>query len=91
MGRAYYNESARFYFKRSEVSKPDSIKIEKLLAEGNVTLDSMFSKLSDMKKQSAVRMAVSNAQSCATDLEMLPIPRPCSFIMAYKQLIYSIL
>ena len=70
VGRAYYNESARFYFKHDEVSAQDSMKIASLLAEGNTTLDSLFSKLNDSKKQSAVRMAVSNAQSCATDLEM---------------------
>lgn len=70
VGLAYYNESARFYFKHDEVSAQDSIKIASLLAEGNTTLDSLFSKLNDSKKQSAVRMAVSNAQSCATDLEM---------------------
>jgi len=70
VGRAYYNESARFYFKHDEVSDQDSMKIASLLAEGNTTLDSLFSKLNDSKKQSAVRMAVSNAQSCATDLEM---------------------
>ena len=70
VGRAYYNESARFYFKRAEVSKQDSVKIMNLVAEGNTSLDSMFTKLDATKKRMAVRMAVSNAQSCATDLEM---------------------
>ena len=70
VGRAYYNESARFYFKHDQVSNQDSTKIASLLAEGNTTIDSLFAKLNDSQKQSAVRMAVSNAQSCATDLEM---------------------
>ena len=70
VGMAYYNEAARFYFKRPEVSSQDSVKIAKTLAESNTTLDSLFQKLDDIKKQAAVRMAVSNAQSCATDLEM---------------------
>ena len=70
VGRAYYNESARFYFKRAEVSKQDSVKIMNLVAEGKTSLDSMFTKLDATKKRMAVKMAVSNAQSCATDLEM---------------------
>jgi lipopolysaccharide export system permease protein len=41
-----------------------------LVAEGKTSLDSMFTKLDATKKRMAVRMAVSNAQSCATDLEM---------------------
>ncbi|SHK98539.1 lipopolysaccharide export system permease protein [Xylanibacter ruminicola] len=70
VGRAYYEESARFFFKRAEVSNQDSVKIASQLANGNAKLDSMFLQLSDLKKQAAVRTAVSNAQSCATDLEM---------------------
>ena len=70
VGRAYYNEAVGFYFKRPEVSSQDSAKISKMLAEDNLTLDSLFQRLSDVKKQGAVRMAVNNAQSCATDLEM---------------------
>ena len=40
------------------------------MAEGNTTLDSMFTKLNDIQKQSAMRTAINNAQSIATDLEM---------------------
>ena len=70
VGRAYYEEASRFFFKHIEVSQPDSIKIAKQLAEGNTTLDSMFMKLNDVQKQSAMRTAMNNAQSVATDLEM---------------------
>ena len=70
VGRAYYKDASRFYFKRADVNSQDSAKISRLLAESNTTLDSMFLKLSDAKKQSAVRTALNNAQSCATDLEM---------------------
>ena len=70
VGRAYYEESSRFFFKHIEVSKPDSTKIAKQLAEGNTTLDSMFMKLNDVQKQTAIRTAINNAQSIATDLEM---------------------
>ena len=70
VGRAYYNEGSRFFFKRADVTKQDSAKIVKLVAESNTTLDSMFLKLSDARKQSAVRTAMNNAQSCASDLEM---------------------
>ena len=70
VGRSYYTDASRFYFKHTEVSSKDSVKIAKTLAEGNTTLDSLFAKFSDVKKQMAVRTAVTNAQSCATDLEM---------------------
>ena len=70
VGRSYYTDASRFYFKHTEVSSKDSVKIAKTLAEGNTTLDSLFAKFSDAKKQMAVRTAVTNAQSCATDLEM---------------------
>ena len=70
VGRAYYTEAKRLYFKTAEVSKSDSAKIAKTLAEGNITLDSLFLKLSNAQKQSAMRTAVNNARSCATDLEM---------------------
>ena len=70
VGRAYYEEGSRFFFKHIEVSQPDSIKIAKQLTEGNTTLDSMFMKLNDVQKQSAMRTAMNNAQSVATDLEM---------------------
>ncbi|MBR1410714.1 MAG: LptF/LptG family permease [Prevotella sp.] len=70
VGRAYYTEATRYYFKPAEVSDKDSAKIANLIAEGNTTLDSLFLKLKDGQKQSAVRTAISNAQSVATDLEM---------------------
>ena len=70
VGRAYYTEAKRLYFKTAEVSKSDSAKIAKTLAEGNITLDSLFLKLSNAQKQSVMRTAVNTAQSCATDLEM---------------------
>ena len=70
VGRAYYNDGSRFFFKRAEVNSQDSIKISKIVAESNTTIDSMFYKLTDARKQSAVRTALNNAQSCATDLEM---------------------
>ena len=70
VGRAYYNDASRFFFKRAEVNSQDSIKISKIVAESNTTIDSMFNKLTDARKQSAVRTALNNAQSCATDLEM---------------------
>ena len=70
VGRAYYNDGSRFFFKRAEVNSQDSIKISKIVAESNTTIDSMFNKLTDARKQSAVRTALNNAQSCATDLEM---------------------
>ncbi len=70
LGRAYYKEAAGFFFRKAEVSPSDSVKIAQQLTNSNTTLDSLFNKLSNVQKQSAMRNAVSNMQSCATDLEM---------------------
>ena len=70
LGRAYYKEAAGFFFRKAEVSPSDSVKIAQQLTNSNTTLDSLFNKLSNVQKQLAMRTAVSNMQSCATDLEM---------------------
>ncbi len=70
VGRSYYIDGKRFYFRTNEVSASDSVKISKLVAENNESLDSMFTKLNDGKKKSVLQTALNNAQSCATDLEM---------------------
>ena len=70
VGRAYYNDSKDFYFRTNIVSADDSIKISKLVAEDNTSIDSMFLQLNDAKKKSVLQSAIGSAQSCATDLEM---------------------
>ncbi|WP_028902172.1 LptF/LptG family permease [Prevotella sp. P6B4] len=70
VGRAYYKEGTSFFFRKASVSASDSTKIAQQLAGGHTTLDSLFNKLNDNQKQAAMRVAVNNAQSCATDLEM---------------------
>ena len=70
VGRSYYIDGKRFYFRTNEVSASDSVKISKLVAENNESLDSMFTKLNDGKKRSVLQTALNSAQSCATDLEM---------------------
>ena len=70
VGRSYYEDAKRFYFRTNEVSASDSLKISKLVAENNESLDSMFTKLNDGKKKSVLQTALNSAQSCATDLEM---------------------
>ena len=70
VGRAYYNDSKDFYFRTNMVSADDSIKISKLVAEDNTSIDSMFLQLNDAKKKSVLQSAIGSAQSCATDLEM---------------------
>ena len=70
VGRSYYIDGKRFYFRTNEVSTSDSVKISKLVAENNESLDSMFTKLNDGKKKSVLQTALNSAQSCATDLEM---------------------
>ena len=70
VGRSYYIDGKRFYFRTNEVSASDSVKISKLVAGNNESLDSMFTKLNDGKKKSVLQTALNSAQSCATDLEM---------------------
>ncbi len=70
VGRSYYADAKRFYFKDFNVQPSDSVKIAKLTADENSSLDSMFMKLNDAKKKSALQTAINNARSCATDLEM---------------------
>lgn len=70
VGRSYYIDGKRFYFRTNEVSASDSVKISKLVAENNESFDSMFTKLNDGKKKSVLQTALNSAQSCATDLEM---------------------
>ncbi|SFC37483.1 lipopolysaccharide export system permease protein [Xylanibacter ruminicola] len=70
VGRSYYIDGKQFYFRTNEVSASDSVKISKLVAENNESLDSMFTKLNDGKKKSVLQTALNSAQSCATDLEM---------------------
>ena len=70
VGHAYYTDAKRFYFRTNEVSASDSIKISKLIAEDNTSIDSMFTKLSEAKKKSAIQTALNSVQSCNTDLEM---------------------
>jgi len=70
VGRSYYTDAKRFYFKDIEVSASDSVKIAKLVADENSSIDSMYIKLSDAKKKSVIQSAANSARSCATDLEM---------------------
>ena len=70
VGRAYYEDAKRFFFTRNNVSQSDSIKISKLVAQNDNSIDSMFTKLSDIQKKSTLQSAISSAQSCASDLEM---------------------
>ena len=70
VGRAYYEDAKRFFFTKNIVSQSDSIKISKLVAQNDNSIDSMFTKLSDIQKKSTLQSAISSAQSCASDLEM---------------------
>ena len=70
VGHAFYNEGKGYYFKLPEISKQDSLKIVKEVAQEKLNFDSLFSRLTDMQKQEAVRMAMNNVQSISSDLEM---------------------
>ena len=70
VGLAYYTDAKRFFFKNNIVSPSDSIKISKLVTEGNQSLDSLFQQLNDVKKKQAIQSAISNAQSVMSDLEI---------------------
>ena len=70
VGHAYYTEAKAFYYHLPELSKSDSLKIVKETAQESQSFDSIFNRLSDQQKQEAIRNAMNNVRSSATDLEM---------------------
>ena len=70
VGHAFYKEAKSYYFRLPEIGKQDSLKIMKEVAQETVNFDTLFNRLPDTQQQEAIRMAMNNVQSVASDLEM---------------------
>ena len=70
VGRAYYNDSRRYTFRKISLPKNDSLKLIKELSTTAMTYDTLFQRQSKSAKQMAVKNAMSNVQAQITDLEV---------------------
>ena len=70
VGRAYYNDSRRYTFRRISLPKNDSLKLIKELSTTAMTYDTLFQRQSKSAKQMAVKNAMSNVQAQLTDIEV---------------------
>ena len=70
VGHAFYKEAKSYYFRLPEIGKQDSLKIMKEVAQETANFDTLFNRLPDTQQQEAIRMAMNNVQSVASDLEM---------------------
>ena len=70
VGHAFFKESKTYYFRLPDISRDDSLKMVKEVAQTSCNFDTLFNALSDQQKQEAVRIAMNNVQSAASDLEM---------------------
>ncbi len=70
VGLAYYKDANRYVFRRTEVSRQDSLKIIKEVAADTTPFDSVYERLTPDKQQAAVKTALTSVQSAVTDLEM---------------------
>ena len=70
VGRAYYNDSRRYTFRKISLPKNDSLKLIKELSTTAMTYDTLFQRQSKSAKQMAVKNAMSNVQAQITDIEV---------------------
>ena len=70
VGRAYYNDSRRYTFRKISLPKNDSLKLIKELSTTAMTYDTLFQRQSKSAKQMAVKNAMSNVQAQLTDIEV---------------------
>ena len=70
VGRAYYNDSRRYTFRKISLPKNDSLKLIKELSTTTMTYDTLFQRQSKSAKQMAVKNAMSNVQAQITDIEV---------------------
>ena len=70
VGRAYYNDSRRYTFRKISLPKNDSVKLIKELSTTAMTYDTLFQRQSKSAKQMAVKNAMSNVQAQITDIEV---------------------
>ena len=69
VGHAFYSEAKRYVFRDVTLGKDDSLKSLREAQKMTTSIDSVFARLNDADKQSAVRSALNEIQSTMTDLE----------------------
>ena len=70
VGRSFYDEEKKYNFRTVEISKTDSAKLFKQLADSQTDFDSLYLKMSVAERQSAVKNALASVQSVKFDIEM---------------------
>ena len=70
VGKEFYTEGKRYFFRLQEVSKTDSLKAIQEAKQETVDFDSIYERLTPEQQQAAVRSALNSVQSTVTDLTM---------------------
>ncbi len=70
VGHSFYREAQMYYFRRDQVSRDDSARAVRMVAEGKGGADSAFAKLTGENKLETVRNALGNVRMIHSDLEM---------------------
>ena len=69
VGHQFYHEAKMAAFYRPSISKKDSLKAVESVKKDILNFDSVYNKLAPEAKQRVMKMAVSDAQAAASDLE----------------------
>ena len=69
VGRQFFRESSLAPERRASLSKDDSLRVVKAIAEKPIDIDSVFERLSPEKKQQMISMANGNAQAALNEME----------------------
>ena len=69
VGHQFYHEAKMAAFYRPSISKKDSLKAVESVKKDVLNFDSVYNKLAPEAKQRVMKMAVSDAQAAASDLE----------------------
>ena len=70
VGYSFFLDAKRYNIRPPYVTKEDSVKIMKELAETNVTFDTLYERQSESERRDAVRNALARVQSVKMDVEM---------------------
>ena len=68
IGRQFYHDSKQTAFRLPKLDKKDSLKVIRVAASDTMDIDSVFARMSDLKKQRAYKGGMESAQIQAQDL-----------------------
>ena len=69
VGHAYYNEARQFFFRQPTLSKEDSLKVSRQVAQHTIDIDSIYHQLSGDRKQTVIRMAANDVQAAISNMQ----------------------